>query len=258
MPELETNFPNNFIERSVRASLKGNKFTTSLNGKSTYYEYTEENIWNEEILDDIFQTSEKIVNFVKECKSLEEKTYFGKKIVSLDIETTFWIPKALEGFVNVLGITVLDLRNIAPAKIELLAYQAFNVLRKKEDVPHLLHLAWNHVKDSDMMLVFNKRFDVNILKTIIDNYYLNYEFPETIIDLMDRFKSLKALEEYLGMRSDFRRIHSEKGNFKEYHKLFQGTGKNGVGKQIDPLGVYNLIDTLTPLLAFLIMDDAWK
>ena len=133
MPEPKSNFPDNFIERSVRASKKGNKFTTSLNGKSTYREYAEENIWNEEILDDIVETSEKIVNFVKECKSLEEKTYFGKKIVSLDVETTSWIPKALEGFVNVLGITVLDLRNFAPENIELLAYQAFNVLRKKED-----------------------------------------------------------------------------------------------------------------------------
>ena len=78
----------------------------ALNGKSTYREYTEENIWNEEIIDDIVETSEKIVNFVKECKSLEEKTYFGKKIVSLDVETTSWIPKALEWFVNVLEITV--------------------------------------------------------------------------------------------------------------------------------------------------------
>ena len=248
------NFPDNFIERSICASMKGNDFTTSLDGKSTYREYTKKNIWNEEILDDIFKTSEKIVNFVKECTSLEDKTYFGKKIVSLDIETTSWIPKALEGFVNVLGITVLDLRNFAPAKIELLSYQAFNVLRKKDDAPYLLHLAWKHVKKSDVMLVFNKRFDVNVLQTIIDNYELNYEFPDTIIDLMDRFKSLKALEEYLGTRVDFRRIHSEKGNFKEYYKLFQGTGKNGAGKQIDPLGEYNLMDTLTPLLAFLIMD----
>ena len=75
---------------------------------------------------------------------------------------------------------------------------------------------------------------------------------------MNRFKNLKVLEEYLVARVDFQRIYSKKGNFKEYYKMFQGMGKNGARKQIDPLGAYNLMDTLTPLLAFLLMEVPLK
>ncbi|GAI52574.1 unnamed protein product, partial [marine sediment metagenome] len=48
---------------------------------------------------------------------------------------------------------------------------------------------------------------------------------------------------------------SEKGKYEEYYKSFKGKGKNGIGKKIDPIGVYNLMDTLTPLYAYLLMDD---
>ena len=57
---------------------------------------------------------------------------------------------------------------------------------------------------------------------------------------------------------NFQRIHSEKGKYEEYYKSFKGEGKNGIGKKIDPIGVYNLMDTLTPLYAYLLMDDFSK
>jgi len=232
---------------------RGINLKTKQKGKSSYKEYTEENLWNDELLDDIYDISKLIIDYAKNNKILKDKSYYGKKIVSIDIETTNFIPKAREGFVNILGLTSLDLRNSSKGNMELLIYQAFNMLRKKDDAPHLLNLAWDFINDSDILIVFNKSFDIKILQTIIDNYNLNYKFPKNIVDMRDYFKNLVALEDYLKEQVGFERIHSEKGHYNEYYKLFKGRGKNGVNKKIDPIGVYNLMDTLTPLFGFLLI-----
>ncbi|MHA1490304.1 MAG: ribonuclease H-like domain-containing protein [Promethearchaeota archaeon] len=248
-------FPDDFIERSIRMYKKEDDLSPDKSERSTYHEYTEENIWNETLLDDIYITSKAILDYVINCNSLKDKPYFGKKIVSIDIETTTWIPKAFEGFVNILGASILDLRYPAPADAELIVYQSFNMLRKKEKAFYLLNLAQKYINNADIIIVFNKNFDIKILKTIIKNFKLDYKFPEEIIDMMGLFKSLAALESHLSRQVNFQRIHSEKGQYQEYYKSFKGKGKKGTGKQIDPIGVYNLMDTLTPLYAFLLMDD---
>ena len=248
-------FPDNFIERLIRVRGKKDVLSLEKSATSTFHDYTEENVWDETLLDDINSTCKAILDYLTNCSSLEDKPYFDKKIVSLDIETTTWIPKAFEGYVNILGVSILDLRNRVPADTELLVYQSFNMLRKKEKSFHLLSLAQKYINDADMIIVFNKNFDIKILQTIINNFNLDYKFPKEIVDMMGPFRSLAKLESYLNHKVNFQRIHSEKGKYEEYYKSFKGKGKNGIGKKIDPIGVYNLMDTLTPLYAYLLMGD---
>jgi len=248
-------FPDNFIERLIRVRGKKDVLSLEKSATSTFHEYTEENAWDETLLDDIYSTCKAILDYIINCNSLEDKPYFDKKIVSLDIETTTWIPKAYEGYVNILGVSILDLRNCTPADAELFVYQSFNMLRKKEKSFHLVSLAQKYINDADMIIVFNKSFDIKILQTIINNFKLDYKFPKEIIDMMGPFRSLAKLESYLNRKVNFQRIHSEKGKYEEYYKPFKGKGKNGIGKKIDPIGVYNLMDTLTPLYAYLLMND---
>ncbi|MBD3214015.1 MAG: hypothetical protein GF311_15505, partial [Candidatus Lokiarchaeota archaeon] len=250
-PPSQCEFPDNFVERMIAFDKCENKINCELLGRSSYHEYTENNVWDEGILDDIFAAGERILDYTACCPDINEKSYFGKKIVSIDIETTTWFPKAYEGFVNILGMSVLDLRENAPENSKLLIHQTFNMLRKKEQACHLLHLALDILNDADIVLVFNQGFDIKILNTIIENFCIEYEFPETIIDLKNNYRSLAQLEQYLKTKVNFRRLNSEKGSYPDYYKLFKGKGSKGVGKQIEPIGIYNIMDTLTPLYAYL-------
>lgn len=247
-------FPSNYIERFIQMKGVGGSIKSKKQGRSSYGEYTEENLWNNDLLDDLYIIGNQIIDYTKINKFLKDRLCYGKKIVSIDIETTDFIPKAREGFVNILGVTFLNLENISEGIIELIIYQVFNMLRRKEDAHHLLRLAWNYIDEADILIVFNKSFDINILQTIINNYNLNFKFPEKIVDMKDRFKSLVTLEDNLKDQVGFERIHTEKGQYKEYYKLFKGQGRKGTNKKIDPIGIYNLMDTLTPLFAFLLTD----
>lgn len=247
-------FPKNYIERILFCNELDCDLSYRLSGKSTYHEYTEDDVWNEEFLDDIYSICGEILNFTNTYGDLENKSYYGKKIVSIDIETTTWFPKAREGFVNILGMSVLDLREQTDSQCKLILHQSFNMLRKKEKAPHLIHLARKFIDDADVMLVFNRSFDINILETIIDNFCIDCQFPETIIDLKRKYRSLAQLEEHLMKQVNFQRVNSEKGSYPDYYKLFKGRGSKGVNKQIEPIGCYNLMDTLSPLYAFLLLD----
>ena len=248
------NFPENYIERSLHVKKISSEIFFSKKARSTYHEYNEENIWDDNVLSDIYNTSEKILNLVINDNLLQNNSLKHKKIVSIDIETTDFFPKAREGFVNTLGLSYLDLTPNSEKTCELVIYQSFNMLRKKEHAHHLLHLAWDYINNSDILLVFNRSFDINILQTIINNFALPYQFPDIIFDLREKFKSLRVLEDYLNKKVGFQRIHSEKGQYKDYYNLFKGTGSKGVNKKLDPLGVYNLMDTLTPLYAYLLIE----
>ncbi|TXT62441.1 MAG: hypothetical protein BAJALOKI3v1_580019 [Promethearchaeota archaeon] len=253
-PPSRCEFPDNFIERMIAFDKCECELTCELLGRSSYHEYTDATVWDEGLLEDIHAAGEGILNFIACCSELNEKSYFGKRIVSLDIETTTWFPKAYEGFVNILGMSVLDLREGPIENSRLLIHQTFNMLRKKEKACHLLHLALDILNDADIVLVFNKGFDIKILNTIIENFCIEYEFPETIVDLKDSYRSLAHLEQFLKKKVKFRRLNSEKGKYPDYYKLFKGKGSKGVGKQIEPIGIYNIMDTLTPLYAFLLLE----
>ncbi len=247
-------FPSNYIERFIQMEGIGGNIKSKKQGRSSYREYTEENLWNNDLLEDLYNIGNQIIKYTMNKDFSQDRLCYDKKIVSIDIETTNFIPKAREGFVNILGITFLNLENISKGIIELIIYQVFNMLRRKEDAHHLLSLAWNYIDEADILIVFNKSFDINILQTIINNHNLNFKFPEKIIDMKDHFKSLEILEDNLKDKIGFERINTEKGLYKEYYKLFKGQGKEGFNKKIDPIGIYNLMDTLTPIFGFLLMN----
>ena len=71
---------------------------------------------------------------------------------------------------------------------------------------------------------------------------------------MELFPSLKALEQYLTDQTGIKRVNSEKGKYSEYYKLFKGKGKKGINKKIEPIGVYNLTDALTPLFVYFLLQ----
>jgi len=239
-PPSHCKFPENFIERIFSFEKCENNFGCSLFGRSSYHEYLDDEVWDESILDNIYDVGEEILDFTICCPVLSVKPYFGKKILSLDIETTTWFPKAYEGFVNILGISVLDLNAYSVENSRLVVHQIFNMLRKKEMACHLLHLAHEFMDDADIVLVFNKGFDIKILTTIIENFSIDFTFPEMIVDLKHYYRSLEHLEHFLRDEVSFRRVNSEKGSYPDYYKLFKGKGSKGLGKQIEPIRAYNI------------------
>ncbi len=126
--------------------------------------------------------------------------------------------------------------------------------RKKKDVHNLIRLVRRFFDDIDILIVFNRDFDIKILQKVIKNYEIDFKFPDKIIDLMKRYPSLQILENDLFSKTGFHRNQTEKGKYSQYYSLFKGKGIKGINKQIEPIGAYNLIDTLTPLFSFLITE----
>jgi len=245
-------FPENFIERHAKLAIYKGALKIDYGGRSTYPEFSSQAIWDVKMTSDMENAGKKILDYLNTLQEIEKKTFFNKKIVALDIETTDFLQKAKEGFVNILGLSVLDLHGFVPGKAELFVYQAFNMLRKKWLVPGLLHLGWKHVADADILLVFNRSFDIEILQKIITDYKLSQQIPNNIIDLQLYFNSLEAMETHLAASKNFTRTLSKKGNYSEYYALFKGTKTDGTGKQLEPIGIYNIMDTLSPLYFYIL------
>ena len=66
-------FPADFIARDLQVSIRNNNIGIRKNGKSTYFEYTEKDLWDEEILDDTYDIYEKIKKYNPEVKILTNK-----------------------------------------------------------------------------------------------------------------------------------------------------------------------------------------
>jgi hypothetical protein len=60
-----------------------------------------------------------------------------------------------------------------------------------------------------------------------------------------------TLETFLSSDGEPVRTQTKKGCYPEYYKLFKGNERDGSGKCLEPIGAYNLMDTLMPLLAYL-------
>ena len=72
-------FPDNFIERLIRVCEKKDVLSLEKSATSTFHDYTEENVWDETLLDDIYSTGKAILDYLINCNSLEDKPYFNKK-----------------------------------------------------------------------------------------------------------------------------------------------------------------------------------
>jgi len=246
--------PINFITRKAVFKYKNSQFSAKYTGTSAYEEYPPESLWKKPWTNDLeILTKALLININKNFDTYNSMLK-EKKIACLDIETTDFLPKAYEGFVNILGISIVDLKNVTSTNSSVLLFQAFNMMRKKIDAPKLLKLAYPYLEDSELLIVFNRNFDIKILSSIIQKYSLHLTFPKKIVDLMELFPSLKALEQYLTDQTGIKRVNSEKGKYSEYYKLFKGKGKKGINKKIEPIGVYNLTDALTPLFVYFLLQ----
>ncbi len=248
------NTPLNFITRTIQLNYKNLKAQSIFSGTSAYKGYPPETLWKNPWKDDIKNIAESLILYAINNKNQLSSTILNKRIACLDIETTDFIPKAYEGFVNIIGISLLEVRDIEKEDIHLEIFQAFNMTRKKPNAPKLLKLVSPYFEDVDTLLVFNKNFDVKILNMLINEFSLDISIPSNTVDMQDYFLNLKSLEDFLAAQVDVKRMTSEKGKYSEYYALFKGKGKNGKDKQIEPIGTYNLTDALTPLYAYVIMD----
>jgi len=241
-----------FITRSLTVEMKKHEFLFTYAGSSSSPEYTENMLWEPAWKADTEEISKKILNLVCNCQELNSRSYLNKKIVSLDIETTDYIPKAYEGFVNIIGIAFLDLTNLSDLNPKLFIFQVFNMLRKRASVPHLIKSILGYLKAADILIVFNREFDLHILQKMSEEFELGITFPEVIVDLKEKYRSLEELEKQLFYLTQFQRKTTQKGRYTQYYNLFKGKGQENRRKMIEPIGSYNLMDVLTPLLMYLI------
>lgn len=245
--------PLNFITRKIQLEYKNSEVRSVFSGTSAYREYPPDTVWRSPWMDDIKKIAESLIIYIINSENEFDPILRNKKLACLDIETTDYLPKAYEGFVNIIGITCLNLGNIKEKNLSLELFQAFNMTRKKLDAPKLLKLVSPYLENIDTLLVFNKNFDIKILKTIINEFSIDISLPSNIIDMQDYFPNLKALEDFLEVQVGIKRATNEKGKYSEYYELFKGKGKNSKDKQIEPIGTYNLTDALTPLYAYILM-----
>lgn len=243
-------FPKNFIWRMLKIKNYNTHIDFNYQGLSTYSEVIYTDIWQDEWKSDLEIISNKIIKLIRDTKGLKDKIS-GKNIISIDIETTDYLPKAYEGFVNIIGIACLSLKSNAKEP-ELVIHQIFNITRKKDLAFHLLNLLKTEISRADSCVVFNKEFDLKILNKIIKENELKISFPDDIIDLNEKFSKLIDLEIELESQTGFHRKQTDKSKFSDYYKLFKGIGRKGINKKLEPIGSYNLIDTLTPLLYYLL------
>lgn len=253
--------PEDFIIRTVHFQYIDSQIKTSFSGNSAYWEISPDHIWLKQYKEEIMRFGMHIMDFVGNLPLAIIQELFKTKIVSIDIETTDYIPKAKEGFINIIGIAILDLKNISntineKSNFTLELKQVFNMTRKRAKVPQLLELIAPTWKDADVMLVFSKDFDITIINTVIETDGLPITLPKNVIDLQDDFVNLKSLESYLEEKCGVKRTLTEKGKVSEYYQQFKGKGSLGLDKQIEPIGTYNLTDVLTPLLAYLYLNSS--
>ncbi len=230
-------------------------------GVSNSNDIDHDQIWVSEFQAEIIQTYRLIAETL--LKGEISPKLMDRTIVSLDIETTNWMPSAQEGYINHICQSFL---HCTANHIHIATYQIINMNRKPENVGEMLKKTWKFMENGqfavneslsdeyfpqsipDIQLVFNKGFDIRILKKCFSKFELGLLFPETVVDLMKFHKKLASLEEWLKKKVNFSRTITEKGNYSEYYALFKK-------KQIEPISTYNIIDTLTPLLAYIVMND---
>lgn len=241
-------FPKNFVWRLLTISIKNDEAHFDYQGISSFPEIQHNDIWQDAWKGDLETICNSIMRVIQDPKIIENTPYFNKRVISLDIETTEYLPKAYEGFVNILGIAILDFTDNAQQESALIVHQIFNMTRKKDQAHYLLRLLKEEIQAADVCVLFNKNFDLKILEKIVKDENLSITIPNVIIDLNDKFRNLADLELSLAKQTGFHRHQTQKSKFPEYYKLFKGIGRDGRNKKLEPIGSYNLLDTLTPLL----------
>jgi hypothetical protein len=265
-----------------------NRLEYQWNGKSGYWAVSPDNLWPQESINTIETFSNAIIhqatNIQKEFlhlsgknkndtenkiqsnsmwKNLIQSVAKGAKSIiidCLDIETTTYLPKALEGFVYIIGITRLEIpifdglhseKKIGMERPKLIIKQVFNMTRGKERSSLLIQHIQDLLLDINLLLVFNQDFDIRILQSIQEQNDGVELFNMPIYDLARNYRSISKLEEKIQAYFPMLARNTDKTKLKEYYNLFKGHGKPHGIRRFEPLGRYNLADILTPLLIFL-------
>jgi len=208
--------PKNLLLRNAKFTLLDSDMVFDLNGSSAYVEYPPDILWSDPWLSELKEFSESLLKWISNNKEACANIFNDRALMSLDIETTDYLPKAFEGFVNIIGLVILNFKKNSPT---LQYYQVFNMTRKKHNVPLLLELIKPHFHEIETLLVFNKEFDIKILNTVINEFSLNVSLPSHIVDLRKWFHSLIQLEKYLTDQVNVKRSQTKKNNFPKYYKL---------------------------------------
>lgn len=243
--------PENFIIREVKFIFQNNSFCSEYNAKSSYWEYQPAKVWNPTWKDDLEKNSRIFLEYLSQFSREFLLSKIANPILAIDIETTNYIPKAFEGFINIIGLSRLIIPKDESLPINLFFFQNFNMTRKKNLGPNLVTQVAEYFLDVTDLVVFNQDFDIKILSRIIDDNKLNVKFPPNIIDMQNNYGNLRNLEVELEKKHLFYRKTTVKGEYDKYYSLFKGTGKLGMNKEIEPIGIYNLMDCLSPLVMYI-------
>ncbi|MHA1870260.1 MAG: type I-E CRISPR-associated endoribonuclease Cas2e [Promethearchaeota archaeon] len=250
---IPDSIPTNFIIRRAVYRLKSNLVLESqYDGLSTFPQINNKGVWLPRWQSDEENIALKILKFMNANKSLILPHLYNKKVVSFDIETTNYKPMIYNGYVNIVGLSWIDLTNFDnDPTIILNLLQIFNMERDVNKAPFLVVLSQKILESADIGIVFNASFDVYLLKLLAKKIGIkDLKMPANLIDYQDYYDSLKDLEEQLNRLTGFHRLLSKKGKYDQYYNKFKKYKKQK--DCIEPIGTYNLLDTLTPLYMFLI------
>ena len=75
--------------------LQNSKIKSSFYGSSAYEEYPPEKLWRKPWTDDITAIVKSLLSNISNIKNLNKLSFYNKKLLCLDIETTDYLPKVL-------------------------------------------------------------------------------------------------------------------------------------------------------------------
>ena len=97
------NTPRDLITRKAVFKSYDSNVNVSFSGTSAHGEYPPEILWQKPWIEDIRNIGSSILSHIRSLKNLSEQSFYGKKLLCIDIETTDYLPKAFEGFINIIG-----------------------------------------------------------------------------------------------------------------------------------------------------------
>ncbi|MHA1269858.1 MAG: type I-E CRISPR-associated endoribonuclease Cas2e [Candidatus Helarchaeota archaeon] len=254
------NLPPNFIVRTLHSHFDNNSYSFSYSGISSFPYIQYPNIWLKQYFTDIELFANSLLNlftYIPPSK-LESSNLLNSSITSIDIETTNSIQLAFQGQVCIVCIASLNFHSPTSTHPTLYISQILDLSPPPFRPNLLLQILRHYLVNPNSLIVFNKDFDIKILRSIISKFNLKFPIPSSVIDLHDHFFNLIELENYLYSKLFIKRYSTNKKNYSDYYKSFIGKQDRPETKKIEPIGTYNIIDTLSPLIAYILLNFAEK
>jgi len=247
--------PPNFVIRLAKSSFINKSFSLSYSGISTYPHIPSNQIWNKYFSKDIDLFAKSLLSISSSIphSKLVSSNLLNSTISSIDIETPDSIPLAYQGQICIIGISSLTFPPEPSSKPTYSLLQIFD-LSEPPFRPNLtLQLSLPTISHSSPLIVFNQKFDISIIQSVISKFNLNLHLPTPIIDLKNDFINLIELENFLYSKLFIKRYTTNKNKYPEYYKIFRENPNNLEYNQLEPIGTYNAIDTLSPMIAHILI-----